>query len=371
MEGETMHPIRTTFRSLAAGWCCVLAAAPLLACRQYHPGTARGAPSGPAARPAAAPRTAAASPSDTARGGDAARLEARVRARLDSLDARTYAYARDLGTGREIAVRADEPVNTVSVIKLPIMVLAYRDAEAGRLNLDERYTIRDVDLRRGTGVLQTFAVGLQPTWRDLVTQMIITSDNSATDILIARLGLDRVNAMLDSLGYRETRLRMPIGQLFRGVWEQLDPQFRTLTDREVFERGFPDDAGADARYRAYVADSTRWFGRTTAREVSRFLEQIQRGQLAGPRYTEEMLQTLREQVYSSRLPQRIRFAVAVGHKTGDWPPLIGNDVGIVYAERGPIVVSVFTNENRGSFVDLEATIGRVAEDVLVAWGGKR
>ena len=297
-------------------------------------------------------------------------LQTVVRARLDSLHAETYAYAKDLVTGREVAVRADEPVNTVSVIKIPVMLLAYRDAMTGRLNLDDRYTIRPEDLRRGTGLLQTFAVGLQPTLRDLVTQMIVTSDNTATDVLIAKLGLARVNRMLDSLGYRETRLRMPIGQLFRGVWEQVDPKYHALTDREVFERGFPSDSGAFARTFVYVGDSTKWFGRTTAREMSLLLEQLERGQLADSAATQEMLRTLRLQLYFSRLPQRIRFRAEVGHKTGDWPPVIGNDVGIIYGDRGPIVISVFTNQNRGEFFDLEATIGRVAEDVLMDWGAR-
>lgn len=297
-----------------------------------------------------------------------ATLQSTIETRLDALPAQSAAFARDLRTGREVAVRADQPMNTVSVIKIPVMVLAYRDAEAGRLPLDERYTIRPEDLRRGTGLLSTFAPGLQPTYRDLITQMIITSDNTATDIIIARVGLDRVNRMLDSLGYRETRLRMPIGQLFRGVWEQLDPRFHSLTDREVYERGFPNDSMAEVRSFAYVADSTRWFGRTTAREMSRLLAQLQEGKLANAESTREMLAILRRQFYFSRLPQRIRFRAAVGHKTGDWPPIIGNDVGIIYAPAGPIVVSVFTNQNRGSFFDLEATIGRVAEDLLDAWG---
>jgi beta-lactamase class A len=259
-------------------------------------------------------------------------------------------------------------VNTVSVIKIPVMVLAFRDAESGRLDLDQRYTIRPEDLRRGTGLLQTFATGLQPTLRDLVTQMIITSDNTATDILIARVGLERVNRLLDSLGYRETRLRMPIGQLFRGQWEQLDPAARSLTDREVYEKGSPSDSGARVRGFLYVADSTRWFGRTTAREISRLLEQLQQGQLAGKPATDEMLRILRRQFYASRLPQQIRFRAAIGHKTGDWPPIIGNDVGIIYSDAGPIVVSVFTNQNRGSFFELEAAEGGIAKDLLDAWG---
>src|SRR5574341_2271137 len=86
-------------------------------------------------------------------------LESTVRARLDSLRAASSFYARQLGTGREVAIRADQPMNTASVIKLAVLVRAYRDADAGRLALDERYTIRAEDLRRGTGLLQTFAPG--------------------------------------------------------------------------------------------------------------------------------------------------------------------------------------------------------------------
>jgi beta-lactamase class A len=97
---------------------------------------------------------------------------------------------------------------------------------------------------------------------------------------------------------------------------------------------------------------------------------LERGQLASAKSTAEMRRILRQQVYTSRLPQRVRFRVGMGHKTGDWPPLLGNDVGIMYAPppSGPIVMAVFTNDNRGSFFDLEATEGRIAEDVLNAWG---
>jgi beta-lactamase class A len=299
-----------------------------------------------------------------------ATLQATIRARLDSLPAHATFYAKQLSTGREIAIRADEPMNTASVIKIAVMVAAYRDADAGKLNLDERYAIRPEDVRRGTGLLQTFATGLQPTLRDLTTEMIITSDNTATDIMIGKVGLARVNRMLDSLGYRDTRLRMSVSQTFRAVWEALDPKYASLTDREVFEKGSPNDSGAARRNTAFVLDSTKWLGRTTAREISRLLEQLERGQLASAQSTTEMRRILRQQLYASRLPQRVRFRVSMGHKTGDWPPLLGNDVGIMYAPapNGPIVMAVFTNGNVGSFFDLEATEGRVAEDVLNAWG---
>jgi beta-lactamase class A len=293
-----------------------------------------------------------------------------IRARLDSLQSQSSFYAKQLSTGREIAIRADQPMNTASVIKIPIMILAYREADAGKLNLDERYTIRPEDVRRGSGLLQNFAVGLQPTYRDLITQMIITSDNTATDIMIAKVGLMRVNRMLDSLGYRETKLLTTVSKLFRGLWEALDPKYASMTDREVFERGSPSDSGAARRTFAFVLDSSKWLGRTTAREISRMLEQIERGELANARSTMEMRRILRQQMYATRLPARVRYRVTIGHKTGDWPPLVGNDVGIMYAPAptGPIVISVFTNGNRGSFFDLEAAEAKIAEDVLNAWG---
>ena len=66
-------------------------------------------------------------------------LASRIEESLNALNAKTSFYAKHLPSGREIAIRADEPMNALSVIKIPVMVLAYRDADAGALNLDERY----------------------------------------------------------------------------------------------------------------------------------------------------------------------------------------------------------------------------------------
>ncbi len=195
-------------------------------------------------------------------------------------------------TGREIAVRADERVNTLSIIKIPIMILAFQDAERGLLDLDERYTVRPENLRRGSGLIQMFAPGLAPTYRDIITQMIITSDNTATDIMIARLGDDVL---------------------------------------------------------AFEGDPEEWLGRTTAREMSKLLESIVNGEVASRESCDEMLAILGRQFDSTRLPRHIRFRARVAHKTGDWPPIAGNDAGIIYRESGPIVVAVFATENRGDF----------------------
>ncbi|MBK8247255.1 MAG: serine hydrolase [Gemmatimonadetes bacterium] len=286
---------------------------------------------------------------------------------LNALKAKSSLYAKHLPSGRTVAIRADAPMNTLSVIKIPVMILAFRDAEAGKLKLTDRHVIKPEDLRRGSGLIQNFDVGLNPTYRDLIEQMIITSDNTATDIMIRTVGLARVNAMLAEFGFKETRLLRTTGDLFREVWIRADAKNATMTDREVFTRGFPGDPQASARSFKLEGDSTRWLGRTTAREMAVMLEGLLNAKYASKQSSDAMVGMLRRQFYASRLPQRIGFRAQVAHKTGDWPPIAGNDVGIIFYPGGPSIVSVFTNQNTGDFFELEATLGRIAERVVDTW----
>jgi len=294
-------------------------------------------------------------------------LQGFVTRELNGLQARSSIYAKHLPSGQSVELRADVPMNTLSVIKVAVMLLAFRDAEAGMLKLSDRYLIRPEDMRRGSGLIQTFDVGLNPTIRDLIEQMIITSDNTATDIMIHTVGLARVNGMLAELGFRETRLNRTTGDLFREVWIRADPSNASMSDREVYDRGFPDDAKASERSFALEGDSTRWLGRTTAREMATLFEGILSAKYASRLSSDVMIGILRRQFYSSRLPQRIQFRASVAHKTGDWPPIAGNDVGILFYPGGPSIVSVFTNQNTGNFFELESTLGRIAERVILTW----
>jgi beta-lactamase class A len=258
-------------------------------------------------------------------------------------------------------------MNTLSVIKIPIMVLAFRDAEAGKLDLDQRYTIRPEDRRRGSGLLQTFAPGLSPTYRDLVTQMIVTSDNTATDLMIERLGLERVNALLEEQRLEQTRLLRTTGDLFRKVWELADPRNARLSHAEVFEKGFPRDGGAFERTFAFEGNPKEWLGATTARETTRLLEAILSARIASRASCDEMIEILERQFYSSRIPRFLPDEVEVAHKTGDWPPIAGNDVGILFHPGGPTILSIYVNQNRGDFYEVEETHGEIAKMLVEAW----
>jgi beta-lactamase class A len=116
-------------------------------------------------------------------------------------------WMKHLATGETAGIRDGEVFNSASVIKIPVLVLAFEMADKGGINLDERITIRKEDIRGGSGIFRYHDPGLQPTFRDVLLQMVITSDNTATDLAIAKVGgVARVNAWrcgLDARGDRE------------------------------------------------------------------------------------------------------------------------------------------------------------------------
>ena len=109
--------------------------------------------------------------------------------------------ATNLANGETIERDADRPMPTDSVFKFALLAEVFRQAEAGTLDLDERVTLRAEDVVMGSGILRDFESGLQPTLRDLAMMMIIVSDNSATNLLLDRVGGPRrVNATMRDLG---------------------------------------------------------------------------------------------------------------------------------------------------------------------------
>lgn len=294
---------------------------------------------------------------------------AEIRRQLDLLPASSSIYAVHPASGRTVDVRGDVPMNTMSTIKIAIMLLAYRDAEAGRLSLDTRVTLTAEEMRGGTGLLKRLDAGATVTVRDLVDQMIITSDNTATEWLIKRLGLERTNDMLHELGFRETRLVQTISQFFRGLAVATNPERASWTDLQIFRGSGAVGAAATAARFSYATDTVSWLGRTTAREMTTLLEGISTAKYASRASSTAMMNHLFGQFYTTRLPATLRYraGVRIAHKTGDFPPVSGSDVGVIEYPGGPLFISVFTNANRGDFAVLENTIGRIAELLVNRW----
>jgi beta-lactamase class A len=312
-----------------------------------------------------------------------------LEAELSRFPARAGLCLRHLPTGEEACVRPDEPFNSASVIKIPVMVMAFQMADEHTLNLNERIEMGPGDYRGGSGVLRFNDVGQRPTIRDVITQMIITSDNSATDLMIARVGgVARINQWLGANGYAGLRITHTAYELFRKQYELIDAKYAGLTPAQLFALGNSDPrfraghqalldevaatgkagaAGAEF-FERMKTDQDYWLGSMSPRDTMRLLASMEQGQAASRDACEEMMRILRaQQSGARRLPHFLD--VPVGHKTGDYPPAVANDVGVIYAHSGPIAIAFFTRDNTGEYPVTEDRIGEVARLVVEYFDG--
>jgi beta-lactamase class A len=249
--------------------------------------------------------------------------------------------------------------------------------------------VRRADYRGGSGVLRYHDAGLQPTVRDLITQMIITSDNTATDLMIAQVGgVAPVNDWLKANGYSDMRLNTTIFEVFRRRYEVADASLKSLSPEELYalQSGDPSFAnmsrdkfdalqkvitrpGLAAELNRQVNEEpSSWLGQITPRSTGRMLEAIEKCTILTKASCAEMTRAFRRQQSGARrLPHFLN--IAVGHKTGDFPPVLANDVGVIYARSGPIVVAFLTNAIREPYAELEDRMGRTAQAIVDYFDG--
>jgi len=265
-----------------------------------------------------------------------ARLEANIQLVTRSVNATWGIYIKCLETGEEVAIDADRQMDTMSVIKIPLMAEALRQIEAGKFSLADRITLTEAAKRPGTGIIRSLDAGVQLTVKDLLTLMIIVSDNTATDLIFDEVGgVEPVNRLMDSWGLKSIRATGTADTWFRAL--------RAAGSAEMFHR-----------------EAMSPFGLSSPRDMGKLLEKMEKGEAVSKSASDRMLEIMRGQVYSSRLP-RYLTGFRIPHKTGDFLPYIGNDVGILESSSRHVVISVFTAKHFGAGVNLEDAIGRVAQ----------
>jgi beta-lactamase class A len=274
-------------------------------------------------------------------------------------------YIKSLDTGEEIAINADKTMDTMSAIKIPLLVDAYRLVDAGRINTADRFTMKTADKRFGTGVLRTLDDGLSLTVHDAIELMIIQSDNTGTDMVFSRVGGPaHVTETMKQLGLNSIVATGTSFDWFRALAEAGDPSYAKFTPEELFTRGFPEKL-TDADVERFHFEGKHPFGLSSARDMGRLLEMIATNKAASEKSSKAMMRVMGQQQMRTRIPRFMMDDANTPHKTGDFPPYIANDVGFINTPAARVVVVFFSAHHRGYYQELEDAIGRMSEQV---WG---
>jgi beta-lactamase class A len=276
----------------------------------------------------------------------AADLEARIAPLVKGHKGNVAVAVKHLTTGEEFYLNADTAMPTASLIKLPVMVEAYAQAQEGKVKFDTTLTLTKGDKVPGSGILtQHFSDGATFPLRDAVRLMIVYSDNTATNMVVDQIGLPATSKRMATLGLKDTKLN---AKVFRGD-TRLDQEF-------------------GKKY---------GLGSTTAREMVKLLEMIEAGKVVSPEACKEMLGHLKACDDDEKLKRDLPRGVVVAHKTGS-VDASKTDAGILYLKSGPVAVCVLTdaNEDRRWVPDnaaqvLIGKIGRAVYDHFAEKGEKK
>lgn len=230
-------------------------------------------------------------------------------------------YAKNLQTGKELAIGADTRVRTASTIKLPILCTLESLVAQGKVRWDERLILRPDDKVSGSGVLGSLADGTDLTVRNLATLMIIVSDNTATNLILDRITADAVNGYLDSIGLTATRSNRKV----RGDGNQLKAP-------EGWSKA------------GLLEENSRYgLGVSTPRDMVRILEMLYQGKIVSPEASEDVLDIMKKQQVRDGIARHAPDDLVVASKSGSLDAL-RSDVGIVYSNGGPIAMAITVDD---------------------------
>lgn len=243
---------------------------------------------------------------------------------------------KHLETGEEIYLDADQPFPLCSVFKIPVLAEAFHQMDQGRFTLDDRWELTLAEKNLPSGILVFFQDGLMPTVRDLLTLMIIISDNTATDMVMHRLGVGKVTQYMHELGLMDIHVPMTVRDIFVDIMGEAgsDPR-KAFTNLDKPQPEGPSNRSGHAYSRGPDNDVG------TPRALNRLNEMIFRGEVVHRAACDQVLHILLQQQLNLRLPRFLPEGTPVAHKTGTLSG-IRNDSGIIYCnDHVHVAVTVF------------------------------
>lgn len=292
------------------------------------------------------------------------RLEKQIRDVIEGEEGEVGVSLLHIETGRALAVNGDTPFPMASAFKVPLLVEVLSEIKEGRFALDDEVRVQKTDQHMGSGMLSSLtAPGLVLSVRNLINLMMLISDNSATDMLLAKVGAEKVNARLKALGVAGMSVNRPCQKL---IMDYLGMDYAksghlplddiTATRRES-DRWTPED-----EKRAVLAFSADLQDQATPKAMTTLLAKIFRKEIIDPASCELMLDImLKCQTGEGRIKAGLPPGTALAHKTGTIAGTV-DDCGIIYLPdgQGHLVLTVWTKNFLGDTEDVEALIARIA-----------
>jgi beta-lactamase class A len=204
----------------------------------------------------------------------------------------------------DIAIGPEAVMPSCSIIKVPILWALLEEVEAGRQQMDQRVCLREEDKAGSRGILKELHAGLECTVKDLATLMIVLSDNTATNLIIDRLGLNRVNEACRSLGLINTVLA------------------RRMMDNEARAAGREN--------------------LTTPLDCARLLEKMVYRERLSPSSHALLLDILLRQQLNDLLPFLMPDGTRFAHKSGELPGY-RHDMGLLLLDGWLVSISAMTH----------------------------
>src|SRR6266436_699682 len=202
-------------------------------------------------------------PSAFGQAKDSLALDARVRAETASCKGKVFLFAKNLDTGKTYSLEGDERVRTARTIKIAVMIEAFGRVAEGRAKWNDELVLTKAARYGGSGVLPELADGLRLTLRDCVNLMMLISDNTATNMVLDYLTTDAVNARMDSLGIKQTRIMRRVG------------------------------SGDESKEGKLEENKRFGLGATTPHEMVQIMEKLDRGEVISKTVSKEMIDLMK------------------------------------------------------------------------------
>lgn len=302
-------------------------------------------------------------------------LEQKLKAVIEQANLDAGVAVTHIESGEQIEINGRALFPMASVFKIPILAAAAQQIAQGKFSLDDRVTLRDEDKSTGSGILAFFQAGLQPTRRDLLTLMIIISDNTATDINVELLGgAQVVESAMHSLGLTDIFFKMNCKDLLK----HLVP--RELWDRSVEEISVWWDSHDIVRD-GVVLSRTPENNVSSAASMNRLVTMLYQGDIVQGEAQDAVMKILYQQQLNQRLPRFLPSNVPFAHKTGTIAGFCNDSGMMTLPDNTHAVVTAFTSWDDQPFwqnpegrmqrvFEVESAIGKIGQLVYQHYSGQ-